>query len=126
MGGSEPPHSLSARQLLQQLPHCFSELRMARFGSDLGQRFENKAPLMHSRMRDFQSRLIYHAIPEKQYIDINVARTFGAHAETSHCGFRLQRQVEQLSGCHFSFDGGDAVEKPRLIGDVDWLGFIQG
>jgi hypothetical protein len=98
---------------------------MTRLGSDLDQRFQNKAPLMHGRMRNLQARLIHYKIAEQNDVYINLARALVAHAETSHRPFDVQRQLEKLSRRFPSFDGRDAVQKPRLVGDLYRLGFIE-
>ena len=76
-------------------------------------------------MRNLQARLIHHAIPKQHHVDINLARTFLAHAETSHGRFDLQRKLEQFSWRLIRFNRRHAVQKPGLVGDVHRLGFIQ-
>lgn len=98
---------------------------MERFGSDLGQRFQNKAATLHSGMRNLQPWLIHDEVVEQQYVDINLARTLVAHAETSHRRFDVQRQLKELARRFPGFDGRNAVQKPRLVGDLYRLGFIE-
>ncbi len=77
------------------------------------------------RMRNLQARLIHDAIPKQHHVDINVARTFLAHAETSHRRFDLQRKLEQFSRRLVGFNRRHAVQKPGLVRNVDRLGLIQ-
>jgi hypothetical protein len=97
---------------------------MVHIGSDLDQRFENKAPLMHGRVRNFQARFLHRAIPKEHDIDIDVAWSFFLHAETPHLGLDLQDELEQFLWGLFSIDGDHAVQKPRLVWEIDGLGFI--
>src|SRR6266849_6951057 len=94
---SESPNRLPARQRRQKFLRSFPELGMAHLGSDLDQRFQNKPPPMHCRVRNLQARLIHYAVPKQHHVDIDLARTFLAHAKTSHRGFDLQRNLEQFS-----------------------------
>ena len=55
----EPPHCLPASQRRQKFLRSFPQSGMARFGSDLDQRFQNKPALVHCRMRNLQTRLIH-------------------------------------------------------------------
>ena len=98
---------------------------MACLGSDLDQRLQNKPALVHCRMRNLQARLIHHPIPKKHHIDINLARTFLAHAKASHCRFDPQRKLEQFSRRLIRFNRRHAVQKPGLVRDVDGLGLIE-
>ncbi len=53
---SESADRLPASQRGQKFLRGFPEYRMARIGSDLGQRFQNKPALVHCRMRNLQAR----------------------------------------------------------------------
>ncbi len=89
---------------------------MPNVGSDFCQRFQDKPPVVHSRMWDLQAGLIYHVVSEQHHVDIDFARTFLAHAETTHLGFDSQCQLEQFSRRHLGLDRGHAVQKPGLLG----------
>jgi len=123
---SDSADCLFTRQSRQKLSRSFTEFGMARLRRNLDQRLENKSALVHCRMRNPQAWLIHHAIREKHNVDINVARTFLAHAETSHGRFDLQCKLEQLPRRLIRFNRRDAVQKPRLVWDVYRLGLIQG
>jgi len=64
---------------------------MARLGSDLDQRFENKPPLMHGGMGNLQARFIHHTVAEQHQVNVDLARTLLTHTETAHPRFDLQR-----------------------------------
>jgi len=108
---------------------CLPEFRMGCIGSDLDQRFQHKAPLVHGWMRNRQTGLIDHAISEQHQVNINIARSLLALAETPHGRLDLQCRLEQFLRCLPGFDCGYAVEKPGLVGEVvrniDRLGLIE-
>ena len=122
---SEPADCLPAGQRRQKFLCGFPESGMARFGSDLDQRFQNKPALVHCRMRNLQARLIHHPIPKQHNVDIDLAGTFLAHAKTSHRRFDPQRKLQQFSWRLIRFNRCHAVQKPRLVRDVHRLGLIQ-
>lgn len=70
---------------------------MSCFGRDFDQRFKHETPLMHRGVRDLQSLFIDHLISKEDDVDIDVARTFFAHSEASHCRFEVQDKRKQLS-----------------------------
>ena len=76
-------------------------------------------------MRNLQAWLIHHAISKQHHVDINLARTFVAHTEASHHRFDLQHKLEQLSRRLIRGNRRHAIQKPRLVRDVHWLGLIQ-
>jgi len=94
-------------------------------GSDLGQRCEDKTPLVHGGMRNLQAGLIHDLIAKQHDVDVNLARTLFARAETAHVGFDAQRKLEQLARRLLRLDGQRAVQKPGLVGDIDRLSFIE-
>ena len=123
-GDLRAPNPLASGQRSQKFAGCFAECGMARLGSDLDQRFQNKPPLMHGGMGDLQVRLIHDAVGEEHHVDINLARAFIAHAKASHGRFHLQGKLEQFSRRFLRFYRHHAVQKPGLVGNVHWLGFI--
>jgi len=73
---SKPPHCLPVSQRRQKFSRRLSKFRVPHIGSNLNQRFENKPPILHRRMRNFQAWPIHHFISIQDHIDINLARAF--------------------------------------------------
>ncbi len=123
--GSEAANRLPFRQRRQKFARSFPEFGMAYVRSDFDQRFENKTAQVHGRMRNVQVRLMQDAIAKQHEVDIDIARAFGAHTETSHGRFDPQRQLEQLARRLIGCNRGHAVQKPGLVGKLDGLGLIE-
>src|SRR5260370_11840598 len=94
---SESADRLLASQCRQKLSRRFAELGIAHLRSDLNQRFQNEAPLMHCWMRNLQAGFIHHAVPKQHHVAINLALTFLAQAETSHASLHRQRNLEHVA-----------------------------
>jgi len=99
---------------------------MTDLGSNLDQRLENEPTLMHSRMRNPESMFVDDKVSEQHDININVAGAFFAHADSAHHRFDLQNELEQVFWRLCGLNRGHAIEKPRLVGHIDRLRFVQG
>ena len=98
---------------------------MERAWCDLDERLQNESPLLHGGMGHRQSRFIDDALSEKKQVDIDVARTFPAHTKTPHRRLDAQGEMKQVDGRHPGLDRRDAIQKPRLVGDVYWLRIVE-
>jgi hypothetical protein len=121
----EAADGLAGGQGFQKFACGFVERGMACLGRYFGEGRENEAALMHGGMGNLEAGFIDRMIAKEHDIDIDFARTFLRHAKTTHFRFELQGELEQVARRFVSFDGGDAVEEPGLIGNVDRLGLIK-
>src|SRR5207248_7822425 len=72
-----------------------------------------------------QFQRIDHFVPKKQDVNVDGSRTFLLHASSSHFFFYAEDRGHQLLRSLVSFNFNRAIQKPRLLRELDWLGFIQ-
>ena len=92
-------------------------------GRDLGQRSQDEAALMKSRMRNYDLRVIQHEIPGIQDVEINFSRRVSWSLRgPAHCLFNLQQPVKQSDRRSAEIDFDHRVE----IGRRTWLTVDRG
>lgn len=71
---------------------------MPHLRGDFGQRRENEAPLMHTRVRNMKPGGIAERPPVQQQIEVNAPRTPAAGALPAHPLLHLKKHPENLAG----------------------------
>ena len=99
---------------------------MFRLGGDLREWREDEAALVHRRVRDRQFGSVYNHISEQKNIDIDRSWTFLLNSLSSHRFLDVEDLFHHLGGSGRRLKCNDAVQKPRLIGELYRLGFIRG
>jgi len=107
-----------------------------RFGQDgvhelrtnLDQRLQNEKPLMHSRMRKFQSVRGRDKLSVKKQIKIKGPGSipYGVGTDSTVLAFDLMQSSEQCFGFQDRVHQNRAIEKRALIGASDRRGFMKG
>jgi len=107
----------------EQRPDVFLQQRMNHPRRYFSQRFEDKPPLGHARMRNLEAWFVNDPIAKKQ--DVDIQRPWGSLkcADPPLRGFNREANAKQfLRGkirCHFQRD----IQEPRLLQKADRLGF---
>jgi len=94
--------------------------------SDFGQRFQNESPLDQSRVRNTQPIFMNNLIPVEQNVDIQSAGIPTSTPDTLILALHQKARVQNLARRQAGFGFDDGVQKPWLVPDVLWFGFING
>ena len=98
---------------------------MFEIGREFSQRFEDESAFGKGRVRDCEARFLDDPISKQQNIEVDEARAFFLEALAAHGGFEGEQGVQKLAGRLRGFDPDDAIQEPRLIGEIDGLGLIE-
>ena len=92
---------------------------------DLGQRDEDEFALQHAWMWHLQFRPVDGVMAIEQNINVDQARPFANELLASHMRFDSPERAEQIRRGNFCLGFHDAIQKPRLLAKIDWLGLID-
>ncbi len=92
---------------------------------NLPQRFQHESALGHGGMRDSYFWGVEDYVFHEEDVDVDVAGAFGLEAMASHVLFDGEDFVQQFLRGAFRFDFDYAVHEPGLIGEFDWLSFVE-
>ena len=88
-------------------------------------RFQDEAPLAHPRMGNLQFARANDEVSEQQNIDIDGAGAFRHHSPAAHPKFYRLGPSEQEPGKEFRLYFHYQIQKPGLVEQVLWLGFVN-
>lgn len=90
-----------------------------RIGVEFHERSQNEQPLVHTRMRDGQPRLVYHLVPEGQQVDIDDAGTPALRPDAPHLLLDLEAGVEEFTSIQEDTHLDDGVQVVVLLRTSD-------
>src|SRR5208282_6578715 len=98
---------------------------MLEVGRDLGQRFQYKAAAVQGGMGDGEFRRSDDLVAEEENVNVDGARAFVLQAAASHIALNPENRGHELLRCVAGFEGGGAIQKPGLLGELHGLGFVK-
>lgn len=95
--------------------------------TDLDQRFQDEQPLVHSRMRKFQSVRGRHQLSVKKQIKIEGPGSipYGVGTNSTMLAFDLMQSSKQCVRFQDRVHQNRAIEKRPLIRPTHWRGFMK-
>src|SRR5437667_11139060 len=112
-------------QITQQLRDASLQLRMRQVRGNFCKRREHKFPLVHSRMRHFQLRLVDQFTSKKQQIEIDRARAPSLTPYSTEKSLDVEQSIQHIARCKRRSDLDDRVQKVRRAGRSSGRGILQ-
>src|SRR6185437_12466018 len=114
--GAESSRLRAGGQPGKHLGHRQPKGRVHHFRCNLGQRLQNKPPLVHLRMRQRQLRRSHYGLPIQQKIQVDHPRPLDHHALAlpPHPPLHIEQPAHQLQRLQLCLQQQCPIQKPRL------------
>src|ERR1700722_6716630 len=122
---AEDANRLSSGQSVEEFANGPLQHRVLHIGRDFGQWSKHEASLVHRRMRNSQLFRVDDPVGEEKDIDIDDARAFSLDALPAHFALDVENVRHQLLRSVPGFESYRAIQKPRLVSELDRLSLVE-